>query len=68
LEYDLAVELGKPVYVFLTADGFPTDPHEPEDEERTRLQAEHRLRLIGTGQDYSRAATRVSNRQFQNII
>ena len=30
LEYDIAVELGKPVYVFLTGDRFPTDPHEPE--------------------------------------
>ena len=30
LEYDIAVELGKPVYVFLTGDGFPADPHAPE--------------------------------------
>ena len=58
LEYDLAVELGKPVYVFLTAADFPTDPHEPEDEERVRLQAVHRQNLIGTGQDYSCTATR----------
>jgi hypothetical protein len=27
MEYDLAIELGKPVYVFLTADRFPADPH-----------------------------------------
>ncbi len=57
-EYDLAVELGKPVYVFLTGDGFPADPHEPEDADRMRLQDAHRQRLTGTGQDYSRPSTR----------
>jgi tetratricopeptide (TPR) repeat protein len=58
MEYDLAVELGKPVYVFLTADRFPTDPHEPEDEAQTRLQSEHRQRLTATGHDYNPTATR----------
>ena len=29
LEYDIAVELGKPVYVFLTGSEFPADSHAP---------------------------------------
>ncbi|MBC8114495.1 MAG: DUF4062 domain-containing protein, partial [Candidatus Saccharimonas sp.] len=58
LEYDLAVELGKPVYVFLTGDGFPADPHEPEPEELRLLQATHCQFLSRTGQDYSRPETR----------
>ena len=33
LEYDIAMELGKPVYVFLTGDEFPPDAYEPEDPE-----------------------------------
>ncbi len=51
LEYDIAVELGKPVYVFITGAGFPADPHEPEPPELRELQAAHRGRLISTGQD-----------------
>jgi tetratricopeptide (TPR) repeat protein len=58
LEYDLARELGKPVYVFVTGAGFPTDPYEAEDEERLHLQEAHRQALTGTGQDYLRAASR----------
>lgn len=58
LEYDLAVELGKPVYVFLTGDGFPTDPHTPEEFILTQLQLAHRERLTSTGHDYCRPATR----------
>ncbi len=42
LEYDIAVELKKPVYVFLTGDGFPADPHEPEPAELRELQQAHR--------------------------
>jgi tetratricopeptide (TPR) repeat protein len=53
LEYDIAVELGKPVYVFITGAGFPADPHESEPPEVRELQAAHRGRLISTGQDYN---------------
>lgn len=58
MEYDLAVELGKPVYLFLTGDGFPVDQHEPEGAEQTRLQEAHRRHLSSNGQDYCRLATR----------
>jgi tetratricopeptide (TPR) repeat protein len=58
LEYDLARELGKPVYVFLTGEGFPADPHEAEDEEKIHLQETHQQALMGTGQDYHCAASR----------
>ena len=57
LEYDIAVELGKPVYVFLTGDKFPTDPHEPESPELRQLQAAHRERLASTGKDYNPTAS-----------
>jgi hypothetical protein len=53
LEYDIAVELGKPVYVFLTGAEFPADPHQPEEPELQELQAAHRQRLMSTGQDYN---------------
>ena len=53
LEYDIAVALGKPVYVFLTGDHFPADPHAPEAAEFQELQATHRRRLSATGRDYN---------------
>ena len=53
LEYDIANELGKPVYVFLTGANFPTDPHDPEPPEFQELQEAHRQRLTSTGQDYN---------------
>jgi hypothetical protein len=55
LEYDLARDLDKPVYVFITDEAFPTDPHAAEDEEHSRLQAAHRQALMQTGKDYCRA-------------
>ena len=58
LEYDIARELGKPVYVFICGDGFPYDEHEPEDEEKRRLQAEHRARLMGRDDLYTLVGTR----------
>lgn len=45
LEYDIARELKKPLYVFLCADGFTYDVHEPEPEELRRLQQLHRTKL-----------------------
>jgi tetratricopeptide (TPR) repeat protein len=57
LEYDIAEELKKPVYVFLTGDKFRTDPHDPEPAELQELQQAHRQRLTSTGRDYSRAAS-----------
>jgi len=56
-EYDIAVDLGKPVYVFLTGDGFPADPHDPEPLELRGLQEVHRERLTSTGRDYSHTAS-----------
>jgi tetratricopeptide (TPR) repeat protein len=57
LEYDIAVELGKPVYVFLTGDGFPADPREPESPELRELQKAHREHLTSTGRDYNPTST-----------
>ena len=57
LEYDIAVELGKPVYVFLTGANFPADPHDPEPAELQELQEAHRQRLTSTGQDYNPTAS-----------
>ena len=48
---------GKPVYVFLTGDGFPADPHEPEAPELQELQEAHRQRLTSTGRDYNPTAS-----------
>jgi len=53
----MAVELGKPVYVFLTGDGFPADPHDPEPRELWELQEAHRERLTSSGRDYNPTAS-----------
>jgi tetratricopeptide (TPR) repeat protein len=53
LEYDIAVERKKPIYVFLTGDGFPADPHDPETPELRELQQAHRDRLTSSGKDYN---------------
>jgi hypothetical protein len=58
LEYDLARKLGKPVYVFVTGAGFPTDPYEAEDEEKVHLQEAYRQALMGTDQEYHCAVSR----------
>jgi hypothetical protein len=57
LEYDIAIELGKPVYVFLTGDGFPADPHDLEPPELQELQRAHRQRLTSTGKEYNPTAS-----------
>ena len=45
MEFDLARELKKPVYVLLCAEGFPYDKHPPEDAEKQQLQQAHRAIL-----------------------
>ena len=45
LEYDLARELHKPLYVFLCDPAFAFDGHSPEDAEKHRLQQAHRAAL-----------------------
>ncbi len=46
MEYEIAVELGLPCYVFLCGEKFPFDEHEPEPEEKRALQLAHRGRLL----------------------
>ena len=48
LEYDVARELGKPLYVFVTGNDFPCDSLPAEDEEKRRLQATHRDAVLGS--------------------
>ncbi len=57
LEHDIAVELGKPVYLFLTGKGFPLDRHEPEVFEFQALQQAHRERLTSTDKIYNPVAS-----------
>jgi len=45
MEYDIARELKKRVYVFICWEGFVYDDHPPEDPEKQRLQQEHRAAL-----------------------
>lgn len=45
LEYEIAVELGRPVYKFVATEGCAFDPHDPEPEDFQHLQREHRGRL-----------------------
>lgn len=46
LEHDLALDLGKPLYLFLCAEDYPYAPHEPEPEELQQLQRAHHSRLL----------------------
>ena len=52
LEYDIAIELETPVYVFLTGDRFPADPHDPEPRDLRELQQAHRVRLTSSDRLY----------------
>lgn len=58
LEYEVAVELGKPLYVFVCGDGFQYDQHAVEDQERRSLQAMHRERLVSGDRLYTPVDTR----------
>ena len=58
LEYDLAKELGKPVYVFVCGAGFPYDEHAPEDAEKQSLQQEHRAHLQQSDHHYTPVSSR----------
>jgi tetratricopeptide (TPR) repeat protein len=58
LEYELATELGKPVYVFICGAGFPYDEHPPEDAERQALQQQHRARLQKSDHIYTPVGSR----------
>ena len=58
LEYELATELGKPVYVFVCGTGFPYDEHPPEDAERQALQQQHRARLQKSDHIYTPVGSR----------
>lgn len=46
LEYEVAKELGLPVYVFICGEGFPYDPCEQEPEVLQDLQREYRQSLV----------------------
>ncbi len=49
LEYDIAIELGKPVYVFILESSYPVDSSRtpPEPVELQELQLQHRTALLG---------------------
>jgi hypothetical protein len=46
MEYEIAMELKLPCYVFLCGKDFPFDQHDPEPEEKQALQLAHRDRLL----------------------
>jgi serine/threonine protein kinase/tetratricopeptide (TPR) repeat protein len=48
LEYDIAVELDKPLFVFVAADGCALDAAPDEPDELRRLQLEHRKRIVAS--------------------
>jgi hypothetical protein len=58
LEYELAKELGKPIYVFVCGTGFPYDEHPLEDAERQALQQQHRTRLQKSDHIYTPVGSR----------
>lgn len=46
MEYEIAMELKLPCYVFLCGEHFPFDLHDPEPADKAQLQLEHRARLL----------------------
>lgn len=46
MEYEIAMELKLPCYVFLCGQNFPFDKHDPEPEDKQQLQIAHRDRLL----------------------
>jgi tetratricopeptide (TPR) repeat protein len=49
IEYDIACELEKPIFVLLCQPGFDYDPSHPEDPERQDLQQAHRQAIVASG-------------------
>lgn len=58
MEYEIAMELKLPTYVFLCGRDFPFDPHDSEAEDKQRLQLEHRERLLQREELFYEFATR----------
>ena len=52
MEYEIAIELGLPCYVFLCGENFPFDRHDPEPEGKRALQLAHRQRLLARDELY----------------
>ena len=57
LEYFMARELGKKIFVILCGDDFPYDPCESEDPEKAALQANHYTRLAAADDEYRVVST-----------
>ena len=57
LEYDVARELRKPLYVFVCTESFPYDRHEPEVAELRTLQEAHRRNLTNSDQCFGRVSS-----------
>ncbi len=58
MEYDIACQLGKDVYLFICGEGFDYDQHSPEGEEAQRLQQNHRNRILNGDHLYNPVASR----------
>ena len=57
MEYDIAQELGRPLYVFVCAETFPYDPHSPEADDAAALQKAHREACLGRAEFRETVAT-----------
>ena len=57
LEHDLALRLGKRLYVFVCADGFPYDNTPAEPSEKHTIQTDHRQRLLASSHFWHQVAT-----------
>lgn len=58
MEYEIAMELALPCYVFLCGEKFPFDEHDPEPEEKRALQMAHRERLLSRDELFYEFETR----------
>ncbi|MFZ5866643.1 MAG: DUF4062 domain-containing protein, partial [Thermodesulfobacteriota bacterium] len=57
IEYDIAREIGKPIYVFVCAENYPFDAHALESDDLSRLQCEHRNLCLSQQEVRERVST-----------
>ncbi|MCB0105185.1 MAG: DUF4062 domain-containing protein, partial [Caldilineaceae bacterium] len=57
MEFDLAVELNRPLYVFVCTEDYPYDPHDNEPFAQARLQQKHREDCLNREEIWEKVAT-----------
>ncbi len=57
MEYDIAQELGRPLYVFVCGEGYPYDAHPVEPADAAALQQAHREACLGRSEIWEKVSS-----------